>query len=503
LITPIALQPFLSLWRRWLVPICAAVALVFLLKAIWIACHWPFVHDAPIMHYVVFLMSHGFAPYRDIIDMQMPGTYLSDALVIRILGPGIGGEISWDILNGLVVIAAAMWIAGKGRRTAAVLAGSLSYLMHLRDGAWCLGERDWTVSMLLLLSVACLIQFLREYQAIWIGWSFVCAGLASSIKPPAMLLTVACVVVVLLKTRRCSPFTGKIVLWSTAGLMVPTVIFAVYLFKFHVLHDFVVTTTGLIPYYASLQRQSLPMLLGLIHQPIRLGEIALFVFLLNKSWRSTASLVLLTATVCGFAIYILQGKGFAYHMYPVITFVVLWMILEVEKSLRQNSPWTLASGGLLLFVVMRLSIISLSQERSTLYPMGTYNSLERDLAALDVPDLSGHIQCLDMTTGSCINTLYRLKLVQSTGYISDFYLFANKPTPLTNQYQQRFYQLITANPPRIFVLSSHTWPGDTQSYAQLSNYSTLKNFIENDYFVAKEYDGKNGGLSSYRIYVRK
>lgn len=109
-----------SLWRRWLVPICAAISLVYLMKATWIACHWPFVHDAPIMHYVVFLMAHGFAPYRDIIDMQMPGSYLTDDLVIRLLGPGIGGEITWDILNGLVVIAAAMWIAGKRHRIAAV-----------------------------------------------------------------------------------------------------------------------------------------------------------------------------------------------------------------------------------------------------------------------------------------------------------------------------------------------------------------------------------------------
>lgn len=375
--------------------------------------------------------------------------------------------------------------------------------MHLRDGAWCLGERDWTVSMLLLLSVACLIQFLRAYQPVWIGWSFVCAGLASSIKPPAMLLTAACVFVVLLKTRRYSPFTGRIVFWSMVGLMVPTAIFALYLFKFHVIHDFVATATELIPYYASLQRQSLSKLLGLIHQPIRLGQLALAFFLLNRSWRCTSSLVLLAATLCGFAIYVLQGKGFVYHMYPVITFVVLWLILEVEKSLRQNSPWVLASGGLLLFIVVKLSIVSLSQERSAVYPMGTYKNLEQDLIALDIPDLSGHIQCLDMTMGSCINVLYRLKLVQSTGYISDFYLFPNKPTPLTNQYQQRFYQLITTSPPKLFVLSSQTWPGDTQNYAQLSNYPTLKHFIETEYLVAKEYDGKNGGLSSYKIYMRR
>ena len=35
---------------------------------------WGIGQDSRLMHYVVFLMRHGFAPYRDIVDMNMPGT---------------------------------------------------------------------------------------------------------------------------------------------------------------------------------------------------------------------------------------------------------------------------------------------------------------------------------------------------------------------------------------------------------------------------------------------
>ena len=39
---------------------------------------WPLVGDASLMHYVVFLMDHGASPYRDIAEMNMPGSYLAE-----------------------------------------------------------------------------------------------------------------------------------------------------------------------------------------------------------------------------------------------------------------------------------------------------------------------------------------------------------------------------------------------------------------------------------------
>ena len=43
---------------------------------------WPLLGDAPLMHYVVFLMQHGMAPYRDIVDLNQPGTYAVGAAVM-------------------------------------------------------------------------------------------------------------------------------------------------------------------------------------------------------------------------------------------------------------------------------------------------------------------------------------------------------------------------------------------------------------------------------------
>ena len=429
--------------------------------------------------------------------MQMPGSYLTDEFVMRVLGPGSGGELAWDILNGVFVMLAALWIAGKERPSAAIVAASLAYLWHLKDGAWNLGERDWTVTMLLLLSIACLFQFLRSNRPVWMGPAFFCAGLAATIKPPALMVTVACALLVLWNSRRTSSSVRRVVLWSTLGLLVPLAVVAIYLFRFQAFHEFLASATQLTSYYASLQRVSFINLLRGIRLPIQLGILAFVFFLLNRSWRSTESLVLLVAILCAGAMYLMQGKGFSYHIYPVVAFLFIWLVLELEKSSKVNWPRALASGCVLAILIVRLSLYSIAAEQTAVYPMGTLDSLQQDLTTLNVPDLSGHIQCLDMTLGSCLNVLYRMKLVQSTGYLSDFYLFPSKPTSLTESYQRQFYQLVSANPPKIFILSSHTWPGDTESYAQLSNFPVLQQYLDRDYVVVKDYPLKTRAV--YRV----
>ncbi|MGH7277466.1 MAG: hypothetical protein ACREJG_02160, partial [Candidatus Rokuibacteriota bacterium] len=54
----------------------------------WGSRAWPLVHDAPIMHYIAWRIGEGAMPYRDLFDMNFPGTYLLHLAVLRTLGPG-------------------------------------------------------------------------------------------------------------------------------------------------------------------------------------------------------------------------------------------------------------------------------------------------------------------------------------------------------------------------------------------------------------------------------
>jgi hypothetical protein len=68
--------------------------------------HWPFVGDEAFIRYVNLLMHHGMAPYRDIVDINMPGAYAVDWLVVHLFG---SGSLAWRIfdfaLMGLATLA--------------------------------------------------------------------------------------------------------------------------------------------------------------------------------------------------------------------------------------------------------------------------------------------------------------------------------------------------------------------------------------------------------------
>ena len=116
--------------------------------------HWPLLGDASLMHYVVFLTDHGFIPYRDIYDPNLPGTYAVEWLAVHTLGPGDFAWRIYDFLLAAAATAAMCLIAGPGSRLAGLFAGALFFLLHGRDGIAELGQRDLLMTVLLLASTA-------------------------------------------------------------------------------------------------------------------------------------------------------------------------------------------------------------------------------------------------------------------------------------------------------------------------------------------------------------
>jgi hypothetical protein len=87
-------------------------AWLWLFGAVLIACsslfgamtrHWPVVGDAALIRYVVFLIQRGWTPYRDFVDINMPGAYLATAFGMHLAG---SPDVSWRIFDfGLVALA--------------------------------------------------------------------------------------------------------------------------------------------------------------------------------------------------------------------------------------------------------------------------------------------------------------------------------------------------------------------------------------------------------------
>ena len=105
--------------------------------------HWKQVNDPAQLSYLCFLMDHGMAPYRDLLEINMPGIYLANWSVMHVLGEG---SLAWRIFD-FSLMGAAAWamivIARPYDWLAGVLGATLFALYHGRDGAGQAGQRDF------------------------------------------------------------------------------------------------------------------------------------------------------------------------------------------------------------------------------------------------------------------------------------------------------------------------------------------------------------------------
>jgi hypothetical protein len=476
-----------------------------------ISYDWPLVHDASLIHYVVFLMDRGWVPYRDIVEMNMPGAYIAESWAMHLFGGDAFGWWLWDALLGLSVIGGSILIAGMPRKWAGLIAGSLVYLSHLKDGPADLGQRDWLVTALLVLSVGCLFEAIRKRQPVWMaGFMFLCAA-AASIKPPAILLGGTLLLAACWQQRLALHSTGQstvsarlgaLVAWSATGALAVTIILAAYLAQWGASRDFVSLLRGLIPYYAGLHQIGLWQLVSDVFIYKALVLCALFAFFKGQSWRRWDSIFLLLAAATGALLFIIQYKGWSYHLYTERAFIALWAVLELERVIIQGGKWErrCASVALTVSLLLLVPLLVLKTHRAN-YPVAPLEHLEADLSSLGGARLSGQVQCLDMTMGGCINALYRLNIVQTTGFIYDFYLFPAEPTAVTASLQQRFLAEIRSAPPRLIVISTQTWPEETYSYKKIDRWPDFKNFLRENYDVEREFSALN--LAGYRIYAQK
>jgi hypothetical protein len=498
-------------------PLAAAILVLSMALAAAGARGWPLIHDAPLMHYVVFLMEHGRAPYRDIIEMNMPGTYMLEQAAMHVFGGGATGWWMYDLVLGAGAIAASAWIAGAGRRSAGIAAGALAYLIHLREGPANLGQRDWLIAVILLMAFGCMFAAIRRGRPAWMAGFMGLCGLGASIKPPVLVFGVCFLAATCWVVRRNerewsdaggsgvrTPTWPRYAVWAIAGGLVPATMVIVFLLRWGVTHEFLAMVHGLLPWYATLQKVPVPTL---VHYALLWNRVVFLVVAggcivacLGREWRTWESQFLAMATLLGVGMFITQGKGWPYHLYTETVFGLLWGMAELGRGLKRGRlEQVVAAVTLAIVVAMFFPRIEKSVANNT-YGMATLLPLESDLNRLGGSQLSGKVQCLDMTLGSCINALYQMKLEQTTGSIYDFYLFPKQGNAVTAELQNRFLRQMEANPPQVIVLSSHTWPGDTFRYEQVNNWPAFAGLLQRRYRLDREFP-RPVLTAGYRIYV--
>ncbi len=478
--------------------------------------HWPQISDAVLMHYVVFLLRHGLAPYRQIVDVNLPGSYAVDWAAGRLFGGGAGGWrcFDWAVTAGVGI---ALTAAGKraGSAPAGLFAAALFALWHVRDGVAQGGQRDLLVAAFVLLGYAGLLRHARDGSLLSMGIFGLSCGAAATIKPQAAIFWAAA----LLLGR--SGFDGparRAILASVFGLLLAPAAVCAWLLSYGVFGAFLETFGGLMVYHAGMARHSLPFLL--LHAlPWQFWPVLLTAILsmhARRSWTGPPQQAALAGIGCGMVSFVAQGKAYPYHRYPLLAFVLLLFAMELggrlAQPLRRGRADALAQGFLaatLLFSVLWFAPDAAARAaRQDWRTTPSLDSLQADLRQLGDAASDRGVQCMDTMAG-CITVLDRTGIVQTTGFLYDCYFFTPEPSEVKDGLRARFLAQIANTPPRVFVVTDQWCFDRDPSYARLAQWQAFAALLAREYRLVQDrrFSAPDKRLATwpfgYRLYLRR
>ncbi len=476
---------------------------------------WPLTGDASLIHYVVFLMHHGIQPYRDIVDMNLPGAYVLEAFAMSVFGAGSAGCRVYD-LSLLALASVSFFIILRRRgRLAGLLASALFILIHGRDGPLMTSERDLAAAAFFLFAAAMLFTFFRGNPKVLLA-DVLCvvagasAGMALCIKPTLLPLAGGLFLWMLWMLRRQGTAIERPCASVAVGTMLPLGASAVFLFRHHAIGAFWRDLHGLIPYHASIDNFSLGHLLWHSISPL----LAMLLLWLAAAWLlrdeppDPERIALMLCALGGLLSYLLQRKAFWYQRYPYLAFLIPIFVIDFTRLLRSRT-WERCVGiaGMATGVVLATACLFHLKKFDRGEPP---RQLLQDLSTYGTPQgLSGRIQCMD-TIGGCIDALYHDRIVQSTGFLYDCYMLdGNNPVAL--DLRRRFWQQMERNPPRVIVVTDSDCYRPEHNFNRFAKWPEFQSYLATNFVLEREsgplppvrYWSHPMEAYQYRVYVRR
>jgi hypothetical protein len=328
--------------------ISIAILIVGCLIFIVASRRWPLVNDAVLIRYATFLLDRGFAPYGQIYDVNLPGSYLVDWSVKHAIGET---AFAWRIydLGLLAIISTALFVLARFEsRFAGLYAGLFFISFHARNGIAQLGQRDLTVTAFLLAGAALILNSNRSpsyLQHISFG---LLIGLSATIKPQAIFFLpvaslpyLASVSARPVRTRRREEVIRHLCVSALSALL-PIAGILFWLVGKHSLSSFWRVITCFIPLHAQLGNHSSFYLLGRCLTASHATILVLATILALTAKReqplslNQLQIRILAIYGMGFGLlsYMMQMKAYPYHRYPFVAFLSLFAAIEFTRALN-------------------------------------------------------------------------------------------------------------------------------------------------------------------------
>lgn len=491
--------------------------LTFTFVMLWFVMYswrWPLIWDMQVMHYVSFLMDRGWAPYRQIWDMNMPGAYLFEQWALHLFGNSDMGWRLWDFTLCGVLTAGAVSIARPYDWVAGFVAAGSFILIHGAEGPENAGQREQVIATLLVVGTALLFESVRRRRAYPMFFFGLAVTLAATIKPTVAVFGPPALLFALRQLRREGVRAQAYVLWALGGGAVAGLLVLRLLVHFDSMGAFVHLLREAVPHYAGITHPAWWKMLAWTLQSSLWLYIAFVLLALGFTahrlwnWEQTT---LLLGIATGLVNFYVQHKGFFIHRYTTIVFVFLWATIQLVPALRSRG-----AARVFAFAALAVLLLNLPRNLQRIRTQPNYDyfssDLEGDLERLGPNRLQGKVQCLDIVDG-CLNALFHLQIVQSTGSTGDLLLFL-QPAGAVLEARTRFLQAVNRDPPEVYVLSNWEFGGTTRTYHKIDAWPAFREMLATQYVLVSQREFPIGGTPAetvgidtnspgYRLYVRR
>jgi hypothetical protein len=445
---------------------------------------WPLVHDAPIMHYIAWRIAEGAVPYRDLFDMNFAGTYLIHLMALQGLGPGDAAWRAFDLA----------WLAGTSLALAAFArpwgweaawgSGLFFALYHLAGGAGQAGQRDFFLVIFLVLGSLGVARWASSGGRPHLAWGGLALGAGITIKPHAALLAAALAVLVLVMAGRSGSGGVASLAVFTAGLLaVPLAVVAWIAAAGGLPAWRDIVWHYLVPYYARLGRAR-PWAFHRWHVWIAVAAAAILALLHGFRARPYTARHAIATLGLGYGLvhYVGQGKGWAYHLYPLAAFAGLLAFSELRLALvrRPLVGVPLAASLAVVLVLLVQGGGEASQAAWIRDKQEVVAALSADLGPLAAGDT---VQVLDTTDGG-VHALLLLRGRQPTRFLYDFHFFHDEETAEIRALRRELMRGLALHPPRFIVLFRRGWPEG--GLERVARFPELQRRLDEGYRVVRE-----------------
>jgi len=463
---------------------------------------WPLIWDAARVHYVCWRILEGCAPYRDIFDVDFPGTYFFQLFVMKVLGKG---NLGWRIFDISCLIVINIFIIIYCRpygKLPSLLGAALFSSFHLYNGPLYAGQRDYYMTTFIIAGIYLAARYFENNLNLYfLSSSGLVLGAAPTIKPHAGIYLLFVLFLILVFSYRSGyRWWAHGILFVICASVFPGVIFF-WLWSIGGLDSFFeIVFKYLIPFYSQFKYHSISYALfqrflkvPLIFEILIICGLGIVDLIIQEKVQ-IRRLLLIGGVLCGFILYVAQGRN-DYQLYPAILFLFLCAVSLIDTLRIKYSPRIYI---LTLAVVLHLSIgfgyrsikSFIAEPPHHFKGFQCTEDLILDLQGRVSP--SENVQVIDFMSGA-IQALYTLHYRQATKFIYDFHFFHNSAHPYIKKLREEFLTELKQKPPIFIIVAKNSWPAS--GYERLQDFPELVEWIHSNYFLETERE-------CYRLYKK-